>query len=516
MRTYRFEILAIAASALDEVRAEEAEALHRRLADAASTIHVAVIGRAPERFATWAWRDSECDPAAALQALQRCRGHTAEHTLAIGCDATDLALAEHCALYLHVGEEAALARSVRRVVPLWGQYGSGIANALDYFAEREFRDVTIDHADIIDFVGRSIRFYASPDATATARRDHDVFCAELTADLGDEIAGIFAVGFPFYCPEPALSQGRARTPASILAYLREQEGYFASKLLDEAVFRQHADRVFDATSAQTQLGLSLDRNVFDAYEYTNAGASPPPSLSAGTLHELLDSTSFDVREDPWPCLHCVTLQAPDLYPRQRVAKDTNETCLRCRQTSLMLRNVSGCSVDLDAVIVVREDARSAAERIKRHVSETPSHLYDLDLRRTIWNDNDGPLDLFVTTVEDLLDAFAELATPGWLGAEFPAVALWSLTLADHRFNLGEDFPVAFEAQTPLDSALDRALRRTRRAYAEANAAEQVVETLRAHSSARHQLLENAEVVATIAERLRRWRALGDPQPASGG
>jgi hypothetical protein len=516
MRSYRFDVLAITVSALDDLTPEEAEVLCARLADAARVTDIAFLGQTPERFAAWAWLDGERDPVRALRALQQFCGSTAEHTLVIGCDAADLVLAEHCALYLHVGEEAALGLSVRRVVPLWGQYGSGITNALDYFAEREFRDVAIEHGDIADFVGRSIRYYESPDATTAARRDHDAFCTGLMEDLGSEIAGIFAVGFPFYCLEPATSQRHARTPASILEYLNEQKAYFTSKLIDEAVYREHADLVFDATTAQTQLGLCLDRNHFDAYEYDSAGASPPPSPLAGTLRELLASTSFDVREDPWPCLHCVTLQAPDLYPSQRVAKDTNETCLRCRQTSLMLRNVTGCSVDLDAVIVVHEDARSAAERIKRHISEAGSHLYDLDLRRTILNVDDGPVDLFVTTVADLLEAFAELATPGWLAAEFPAVALWSLTLTDHRFNLGEDFPVAFEPQTPLDPALDRALCRARHAFARTNSAAQVIDALRAHSSARRQLVGNPEIVASIGKRLAWWRACGDAQPTHGG
>lgn len=516
MKAYSFELLAITAAALEDLQPHEAEALQQQLTDAAEVVDVAVIGGTHERFATWGSRVGERDPVHTLQALQRSQKRAAEHTLAIGCDASDLALAEHCALYIHVGEEAALGRSIRHLVPLWGQYGSGIANALDYFAARSFRDMMIENSDIVDFVGRSIEFYKSPDAAATARRDHYRFCANLMADLGCEIAGIFAVGFPFYCPETALHRGCAQTPASILAYLSEQKAYFASKLVDEAVFLEYADRTFDAPRARKQLGLRLDRNLFDAYEYDSAGVSQPPSSLVGTLRESLESAAIDVREDPWPCLHCVTLQAPDLYPRQRVAKDTNETCLRCRQTSLMLRNVTGCSIDLDAVVVVHEDARSAAERIKRHVSESGSHLYDLDLRRTIWNKNDGPVDLFVTTVADLLSSFAQLATPGWLKAEFPAVALWSLTLADHRFNLGEDFPVAFEPQTRLDPALYRALREARRAFAEVNAAEQVIEELRAHSSARSQLVGNPEVVASIADRMDRWRGPRASQPSLGG
>lgn len=507
MKAHRFQIAAITALALLDLRPTEEEAVRELLTAASRSVDVLVLGETPREVPAGVRRQAG-DPVEALRAFQLARGQAPEQTLVIGCHRSDLRLAEHCALYFHVGAEAELERRSRRLVPLWGQYGAGVANVLEYFGERGFRDAVVEHGDVVDFVGRSIGFYDSPSATSTARQEHRAFCEELSTALGDEVAGIFGTGFPFYCPEPSLGEAGPRTPASILDYLREQEAYFDSKLLGEAAYRRHRDSVFDAGSAEAQLGLALGRNQFDLYEYESAGVPPPPTPASGPLRDLLAETAFSICEDPWPCMHCVTLQSPDLQPRQRVAKDTNETCLRCRQTSLMLRNVTGSAFDLDAVIVVHGDAPAAAERVKGYVREAGRHyLYDHDLLRMIEGEGAGLLDLFVTTKADLLAALEELGGSRWLGAGFPTVALWSLTLLGHWFNLGEDFVVGFEPQAPLDPGLEQALRQARQAFAEAHADEQVVEELRAHSFARRQLLGNPEVVELIERRLARWRQL---------
>jgi hypothetical protein len=441
---------------------------------------------------------------------------TRETTIVIGSTGEDLTLIDDCVLYLHVGEEVTLDRSLRRLVPLWGQYATGVANAVEHLLRRGFREVLIQHADVIDFVDRSIEFYESIGAVATALSRHQAITRALHDAFGGRIRGIFATGFPFYVDESDLAAGVAHTPESILRYLREQRYYFDSKLIDEAAFEERASGVFDGERASTELGLRLSRNAYDVYEYVRSGHPPPTEPERGTLRELGEGTAFNVRQDPWPCQLCVGLQAPDLQPSQRVEKDTNETCLRCRQTSLMLRNVSGCSVDFDMVVVVDGDVRAASAEIKDHVLHaTEAHLYDLDLPRMIANYDDGPLDLFVAAEPAVIAALGRMRDPDWLNVEFPTSALWSLTLHGHMFNLGEDFPVAFDPQTPLSAPLRDALDDARRSFATRHAPDDVLATLRGHSSARKQLLSNPEIVDALLRRLERWRDQGDQDSAYG-
>lgn len=498
MRPVEIRLLAISSSCLTGIRNAERQRLDPLLQKAAELVAVRILDHAE-------LRDVQCEARAAPDA-----------TVVIGASDEDLVMAEDCALYLHVGEEKTIARSVRALVPLWGQYATGVANTVEHLLGRGFHEVLIEHEDVVDFVARSIEFYESKEAVASALRRHRATTAALHHAFRGRVRGIFATGFPFYVDEVELGRVTARTPESILRYLREQKQYFASKLVDGATYEARLFEEFDLDRARDELGLRLGRNTYDVYEYTSAGRPAPEEPHRGTLRQLAASTAFDVRQDPWPCQLCVGLQAPDLYPAQRVEKDTNQTCLRCRQTSLMLRNVSGCSVDLDMIVVVSGDVRRAAEDIKRHVQHaTDAHLCDLDLPRTIAKYDDGPLDLFVADEGDVIDALRRMGDPGWLSVGFPTSALWSLTLHGHDFNLGEDFPVAFEPQTPLSPALRRALDDARRSFALRHAADDVIAALRAHSSARQQLLSNPEIVRSLRSRLERWRGPCVQEPPNG-
>jgi len=446
-------------------------------------------------------------PEDALILLHQSGSFARETTLVIGASESDLALAKHCVIYLHVGEESVLRTKVRRVVPLWGQYFSGVSHAISYLGSKGFRDNTIDHRDMVAFIDRTIAFYESDLAASKVMARHAAFCAELELQFPDEICGIFGAGFPFYCAGPLTPGSHVTTPPSILRYLREQRSYFDSKLIEPDQFEVHRDASYTVGSAREELGLRLDRNRFDVYEYECRGQGPPQAPDdPAELERFYDATCFDIGQDMWPCDYCVTLQAPDIFPDQRTAKDTNVTCLRCRQTSFMLRNIATCCVDLDAIVVVRGDDMSAAHRIKDFViNESSCHLYDLDLRRTVFNDNDGPVDLFVTTASEMISTLADMASPDWVRASFRSVALWSLTLPEHLFNLGENFAVSFEPQTELDPDLHAALVAARHTFACSKPAEEVIRTLGNHSLAFAQLLSNAEVKSAITSRLESWR-----------
>ncbi len=241
------------------------------------------------------------------------------------------------------------------------------------------------------------------------------------------------------------------------------------------------------------------------YEFSSAGQRPPPLPKAAPLDEWRGLAAFALDTDVWPCDYCVTLQAVDLYPEQPVPKDTNETCLRCRQTPLSLRNVSGSCADIDVIVVAEDDRPRFADELKRYVIEQSSaYLYDLDMKRTIADAADGPVDLFVTTTDSLLNCLTQVVDDDWVNTFLPVTALWSLTLNQHRINIGRDFALAFVEQTPLSPQLARLLSRARSTFAQRFEADDVIAAVRSGSFVWNQLLSAPELQHAVRERLQQW------------
>lgn len=447
---------------------------------------------------------------AAVEATRDELGSGPEGTIVVGARPSDLQLARSGQIYLHVGDEIDLGTHIRGLVPAWGQGPLGLINLISHFAERGWRDRLMVHSDVLGFLDRTRDYYADPQAVSRSFVRHERLSTHLHSELGDQLAGVFGTGFPFYSLGAHSSPtSEMSTPASIIRYVDGQAAYFRAKMLSRRSGTLQDTWHKCADSVAHLFDLELRRNRFEEVEFTSRNATPPDPLpESATVGQFYGAGLLGSEDDPWPCHLCVALQAPDLRPHQSITKDTNETCLRCRQTPLVLRNVMTASADIDMVLVLHDEAKTALEEIKATVRRAREHLYDLDLPRVIWGYGDGPVDLFVTSVSRLEAALVAVRSRSWLSAEFECTALWSLT-KPVSFNLGEDFPISFVEQGPLDPAVAHSLRAARKDFALRHDADSVIRELRCHSLSHNQILENSDVIDALRERLRSWTLLPD-------
>ncbi len=165
-----------------------------------------------------------------------------------------------------------------------------------------------------------------------------------------------------------------------------------------------------------------------------------------------------------------------------------------------------CSTDIDIIVVVRENKDALAKAIKDFImSETDFYIYDLDFYKTVINENDGPMDIFVTQKNDFLASLPKLLNEDWTKASFNSVALWSLMLLNHSFNIGEDFPLAFEPRIIKDEELYYQFFKTRYEFAKLYKNEIVTSKLKSYTQPREQILSNQDIIERINNRLENWR-----------
>ena len=429
---------------------------------------------------------------------------TDKRLIIMGSSQQHLATKKWAFLYFHVGE--ALPKKFGNLIPLNAQYESGIMNVLDYFSRKGFVDEAFEYGDILGFIKNSVNFYQKLDAPTFILQRHDDVCKKLLEKFPGVIAGFFATGFPFYLFNDGQLLQQAQTPQSILDYLSVQLDYFKRKLISAEDFVENAAKEFSQEEISHSFGLIVDRNEFDKDEYIKEGIAVPVfDAKYHTLHDFYEYACFDIRSDYWPCYYCATLQFKDYFPTQRITKITGEMCLYCNQTSVMLRNIMGCATDMDIIVIVHDQKRHYAELIKEFIiKESGYYLYDMDFNRTFRNEGDGPIDLFVTTQAELLDAFQSLLGENWLHASFSAVALWSQTILDLTFILGDDFPLAFEPRFVQDAHLLQEFRKIRKTFASKHDHNTVIEQLRTHSLARRQMLSNPSIVENMRTQLLKW------------
>lgn len=229
---------------------------------------------------------------------------------------------------------------------------------------------------------------------------------------------------------------------------------------------------------------------------------------SNSLIDFYENNDFEIEGDIWPCFYCSTLQFQDLYKNQKIYKDTNKTCLECKQTSFMLRNIMSCCTDIDLIVVVKSNKKVIANKIKDFIMKSDEYyIYDLDYKRTVLNENDGPIDIFVTEEKDFLLSFQSLLKKDWTKASFNSIALWSLTLINHKFNIGEDFPLAFEPRFIKEPRLLRSFFELRKAFATKHNHMSVTDKLKNYTQPRKQMLENIEIEKKIHYRLKNWQII---------
>jgi hypothetical protein len=439
-----------------------------------------------------------------LDALQSTLAISSDCTLSIGVSEDDLILRNSSYLHFHVGQREYLRTKLRHVVPLIDQYETGVANTLAHFTGQMQRDLVLQHSDLVDFVRRAGDYFRAPAFGGKLARKNIDICRFIADKFPDEIAGVFATGYPFYVFDGDFSQLSIPAPPSVLKYCNEQHACFTHRCIKHDSFLANARGRFTDTQLLV-LGIDTAHNQFEAYQYERAGLPlPPPESSPLTLAEYLAKNYFDIESDVWPCQYCAPIQLPELHPDQRVVRSTNNDCPRCNQTSITLRNVTGAAPDVDMIAVVHGDTLRIAEAIKRSIiDDNRYHLWDMDVQRTILQ-HDGPVDVFVIGFDDAIAALERLATVEWCGTTAETVALWCPT---DRFPARLDlcFPLAFEPVVVNDDVLKLQIRRTREAFAGGQHPERVISALGKGSFWTQQLMTNPGLVESLKQRLVAWR-----------
>jgi hypothetical protein len=439
--------------------------------------------------------------------LLNSRDISPQSTISIGCADAHLSLSRCSLLHFHVGALSSLKRQIRGLIPLTGQYEAGVSNVFKYFTSADLADDAIEYSDLITFVSRARGFFRGDAAASVLLRKHISASSDLAGRFPDDIAAIFGTGFPFYLIEEGLVIADCNTPESILAYFDEQLEYFQRKVLAENVFDDRSAEVFNTGEMADRFGVQVGRNEFDLYEYQRMGYPVPVvEKPESDLQGYYNRTCFSITSDIWPCYYCATLQSRDKFPHQLEAMNSNVTCLPCKQTSFMLRNVMSSSPDIDVVVVVRENKETSAEAIRDYIlRESPYHIYDSDFHRTVFN-NDGPIDLFVTELADILPALRDVNTCNWFDVTFDSVALWSPSV-QYKAQFGLCFPLAFEPVLMKDDVLWRELTSSRRMFARQHSSQDILSELSRASFYTRQLVSSANVVRILEARLLRWRQI---------
>lgn len=313
-----------------------------------------------------------------LELVQEAYNISKASTIAIGKDRGHFLLTHFTSLYFHVGKQEDLDKKIRKLIPLTDQYETGVNNILQYFISKNFTDSAIDYSDLVQFVDKAKDFFNKEESSHLLFQKHMEVSNALAERFSEEIIAIFGTGFPFYISK----KGTDKTPNSILSFFDIQYKYFMSKVMGEEIFIRNLDKKFSARDLYEKFNIKATRNKFDNYKYEKMNHQPPVQKeSNSTLEEYHANACFDIISDIWPCYYCVTLQIDDWFPYQNILKDTNLTCLPCKQTAFMLRNIMSCCSDIDMLIVVRQDKKRQAEAIKDYImQESPYYLCDCDFR----------------------------------------------------------------------------------------------------------------------------------------
>ncbi len=396
------------------------------------------------------------------------------------------------------------ASQLERTIPLEGQYGFGVANALAYIVDNSGVLDLFQYADLQAFIHQAQSFYERDDAGAELLQKATAVAEFIGDALGSDVAAIFGSGFPFYAFDPDGRTSVPTAPTSVRRYFDDQASYFDRKTLDANAYRRHRSKTFDAPSLKREVNVEVDRNDFAMDLFTNVGREAPQQPAGPhSLQGWKRRNIFVLEADVWPCQLCAKLQFPEFYPDQMRIKQTNTECLDCNQTPLMLRNVMGAASDVDLMVVV-DDRSSTAARLKAKIlAASEYYLFDTDFVRTF--SGDGPIDLFLLERAEVVDCFSRLATPQWSGSAVPATALWCPT-TEIEARLDLSFAVSFSPLLMSDPELEACFLETRRGFAAGQPVDEIVDALQRGSRWMEQILSNEEVVGRVGAQLVGWRS----------
>ncbi|MGC4750161.1 hypothetical protein ACLQ28_31520 [Micromonospora sp. DT201] len=430
----------------------------------------------------------------------------------VGVVVDDVALRESVAVYLHVGRQTDLFDCRGVAVPLNDQGAAGVRNALRWAQTTQAAPQPwATHADVAAHAGHAAAQYRDPAHVRKAER----VCSEATDELLNafpELVAVLGTGFPFYCMTDTTHPDRDPVPPSIRVYTQEQERLFAGKLLPLTVLVDRPGRIWTKEELAGH-GVNIGQESANAYEYLRHGAAPPTAPEAGALVEF-ERANVCVRGDrPWPCHVCTTLHDRRRYPEQSWERDFMKSCVRCRQTPYLPRAVGVLSSDIDLVALTAPgvDRHGLAERVSEWIDGHP-RFFRHDTRWTQQlNGAHGPLDVFVTGMQDFLRAAAWMADRDrWMEVTVPSTVTW-LPVTDIDYEVGKYLPLCMEllADRTPGGGFSAELRTAKARFAARVTAEQVLSSYRRDSSYLRQLAGNPQVAALLAVRNAGWRTATD-------
>jgi hypothetical protein len=439
-----------------------------------------------------------------LEWLQHETGILRENTIVVGHRGAHLDLRNRSLVYFHVGKQEVLVEKMRNLIPLSEQYEIGLSNILTYLCSRGCVDNAIDYNDLLTFIANAREFFQSGNAANSLWNQHIEFAQFLKERFRDEIVGVFGTGYPFYLFGKPPQADTIATPKSILSYFDIQHKYFSNKLLAEDEFSANCEKYYSIEELSEEFFVAARRNEFAERKVNYSDDLTGECALA--LRDYYSRGCFEIPTDIWTCYYCAHLQFDDWFPRQNILKHTDETCLSCKQTCFMLRNIMGCAPDIDVVVVVKEDKIQHAKIIKEYIAHESSYvLYDSDFYRTVVK-GDSLVDLFVTEKADICSALHSLSGDGWINASFDSIALWYPSV-ECSAKLGLNFPLSFEPLFVRDSNLSDLVLDSRRRFAEQHSVERIIRTLSEASFYTQQLMKNEDIVEILTEKMLRWKRL---------
>lgn len=364
-----------------------------------------------------------------------------------------------------------------------------------------------DYRDIIKFVSNSKLFFYNKDASKIILKKFYNVSQELKNKFNEDIIAIFGTGFPFY----VLDNNRnflenTKTPESILSYFDQQLEYFKNKLISKKLFNYNKYKDLSIKKMLEELNINVKMNKFDIYKYEKMNYPPPLKVAKNSkVVEYYENNCFDIKTNIWPCFYCSKIQNEDFFPEQKISKNTNITCLSCKQTTFKLRNVMSCTGDIDVVIVVKDNKEYLAKEIRNYILNNGSFFTSWSNLNKILIENENPVDIFVTNIIDLENSFPLLLKNSWDSVTFDSIALWEPNI-EYKALLGLCFPIAFEPIFINDTLFLEKFLMLRKTFAKKNKASDVINKLETASFYTEQLMNNSEVTLLLENKLEIWRS----------
>lgn len=429
--------------------------------------------------------------------------------VAVGADREDASLRRAAAVYFHVGLLSDLAGKVGVTVPLFEQWGVGVANVIRWAQETRLASQSMaSHQDIVNHARHAAQQYREVGHVQKMRSAAETVAGELTAEF-PQIRAVLGTGFPWYCVDGLGEVRPERVPDSIEVYTTTQAEFFERKLLPANLSSELAAGRERSEAELADLGVTLGQSSFNAYEYERWGVRPPTPQGRRTLDQHFADNLLDLSDRDWPCHLCTTLHNSSRFP-QRWERDFMKSCLECNQTPFIPRAVGVLGSDVDVVVVVDDavDPTRMASEVAGWIDAHPSYFrHDTDWATQLGAPH-GPLDVFVVRRSDFADSVAAMSEdPQWSRVTVRAAVTW-LPVTTLDYEIGKYFVLCMEPLVDVEpmQPFFAELSELRQSFARVVTQNELLGFYESDSEYLRQLASNESVRRFLGERLVRWAA----------